>query len=93
MVVPRAMMGQTSPYDLLKDTFAISIPVSIWGAVVFASELESGWFSFSCSGLVGLFIWLTALAYGEKRFARFTALGVLIAATLPLMSGLLVLLR
>ena len=93
MVVTRTMRGHTSWYDLLKDMFAISIPVSIWAAVVFASELESGWFSFSCSGLVGLFIWLTALAYGEKRFARFTALGILIAATLSLMSGLLVLLR
>jgi len=67
------------------------MPISIWGVTVWASKLESGWFSFSCSGLIGFFIWLTALAYGEKRFANLTIIGVLIAATLSLGSGMVAL--
>jgi len=67
------------------------MPISIWGVIVMASKLEAGWFSFSCSGLIGFFIWLTALAYGEKRFARLTVIGVLMAAILSLASGMLAL--
>jgi len=67
------------------------MPISIWGVIVMASKLEAGWFSFSCSGLIGFFIWLTALAYGEKRFARLTVIGVLMAAILSLASGMVAL--
>ena len=91
MVAARAMDEQNTWSDISKDALAILMPISIWGVVVMASTLESGWFSFSCSGLVGFFIWLTALAYEEKRFARLTVIGVLIAATLSLISGMVAL--
>lgn len=91
MVAARTMGEQISWSGISKDLLAILMPVSIWVGLVMASTLESGWFSFSCSGLVGLFIWLTALAYGEKRFANLTVIGVLIAASLSLFSGLIAL--
>ena len=91
MVAARTMGEQISWSGISKDSLAILMPVSIWVGLVMASTLESGWFSFSCSGLVGLFIWLTALAYGEKRFANLTVIGVLIAASLSLLSGLIAL--
>ena len=91
MVMPRAMDGRLSWPDIWKDALAVLMPISIWGVTVWASKLESGWFSFSCSGLIGFFIWLTALAYGEKRFANLTIIGVLIAATLSLGSGMVAL--
>ena len=91
MVMPRAMDRRLSWPDICKDALAVLMPISIWGVTVWASKLESGWFSFSCSGLIGFFIWLTALAYGEKRFANLTIIGVLIAATLSLGSGMVAL--
>ncbi len=89
--MPRAMDRRLSWPDIWKDALALLMPISIWGVTVWASKLESGWFSFSCSGLIGFFIWLTALAYGEKRFANLTIIGVLIAATLSLGSGMVAL--
>ena len=91
MVVARGVNEQISWPDILKDMFAILTPISIWGVIVILSNFESGWFSFSCSGLIGFFIWLTALAYGEKRFAKLTAIGVLFAAMLSLASGMIAL--
>ena len=91
MVVATGMDEQISWSGISKDLLAISMPVSIWGVIVMASKLEAGWFSFSCSGLIGFFIWLTALAYGEKRFARLTVIGVLMAAILSLASGMVAL--
>ena len=91
MVMPRAMDRHLSWPVIWKDALAVLMPISIWGVTVWASKLESGWFSFSCSGLIGFFIWLTALAYGEKRFANLTIIGVLIAATLSLGSGMVAL--
>lgn len=87
MVAARTMDEQTSGSGISKDALAVLVPISIWGVVVLVSNLGSGWFSFSCSGLVGFFIWLTALAYGEKRFAMLTVIGVMIAAMLSLLSG------
>ena len=91
MVVATDMDEQISWSRISKDLLAILMPVSIWGVIVMASKLEAGWFSFSCSGLIGFFIWLTALAYGEKRFARLTVIGVLMAAILSLASGMVAL--
>jgi len=91
MVVATGMDEQISWSGISKDLLAILMPVSIWGVTVMASKLEAGWFSFSCSGLIGFFIWLTALAYGEKRFARLTVIGVLMAAILSLASGMVAL--
>ena len=91
MVVATDMDEQISWSGISKDLLAILMPVSIWGVIVMASKLEAGWFSFSCSGLIGFFIWLTALAYGEKRFARLTVIGVLTAAILSLASGMVAL--
>ena len=91
MVMAIGMDDQISWSGISKDLLAILMPVSIWGVIVMASKLEAGWFSFSCSGLIGFFIWLTALAYGEKRFARLTVIGVLMAAILSLASGMVAL--
>ena len=91
MVVATGMDEQISWSGISKDLLAILMPVSIWGVIVMASKLEAGWFSFSCSGLIGFFIWLTALAYGEKRFAMLTVIGVMVAAMLSLLSGMVAL--
>ena len=91
MVVAIGMDEQISWSSISKDMLAILMPISIWGVIVVVSRFEAGWFSFSCSGLIGLFIWLTALAYGEKRFARLTVIGVLVAAILSLASGMVAL--
>ena len=91
MVAATTMDEQTYWSGISKDALAISMPISIWALVVVASNFGSGWFSFSCSGLIGFFIWLTALAYGENRFARLTVIGVLISATLSLFSGMVAL--
>ena len=91
MVVSIGVNEQISWSGISKDLLAILMPISIWGVIVVVSKLEAGWFSFSCSGLIGFFIWLTALAYGEKRFARLTVIGVLMAAILSLASGMVAL--
>ena len=88
MVVSMAMEPQSRIDRLVSDGVAVIIPLSIWFLVVLSSKFESGWVSFSCSGLVGFFMWLTALAYGERRFAHMTAIGVLLSAILSFLSGM-----
>ena len=76
-------MAAVSPMrQILNDLIAISIPTSIWVWVVLQSSFQSGWFSFICSGMVGFFLWLTSVAYGEVRFGRMIMVGVVMSAIL-----------
>ena len=82
-------MAVASPIrQILNDFIAISIPTSIWVWVVLQSSFQSGWFSFICSGMVGFFLWLTSVAYGEVRFGRMIMVGVVISAILSLASAM-----
>lgn len=74
--------------QILNDFIAISIPTSIWVWVVLQSSFQSGWFSFICSGMVGFFLWLTSVAYGEVRFGRMIMVGVVMSAILSLASAM-----
>ena len=78
----------SSTRQILTDFIAISIPTSIWVWVVLQSSFQSGWFSFICSGIVGFFLWLTTLAYGEARFGRMVMVGVVISAILSMASAM-----
>ena len=82
-------MAVASPMrQILNDFIAISIPTSIWIWVVLQSSFQSGWFSFICSGMVGFFLWLTSVAYGEVRFGRMIMVGVVMSAILSLASAM-----
>ena len=82
-------MAVASPIrQILIDFIAISIPTSIWVWVVLQSSFQSGWFSFICSGMVGFFLWLTSVAYGEVRFGRMIMVGVVMSAILSLASAM-----
>ena len=82
-------MAVASPIrQILNDFIAISIPTSIWVWVVLQSSFQSGWFSFICSGMVGFFLWLTSVAYGEVRFGRMILVGVVMSAILSLASAM-----
>ncbi|MEC7198293.1 MAG: hypothetical protein VXZ75_05135 [Candidatus Thermoplasmatota archaeon] len=82
-------MAAVSPMrQILNDFIAISIPTSIWVWVVLQSSFQSGWFSFICSGMVGFFLWLTSVAYGEVRFGRMIMVGVVMSAILSLASAM-----
>ncbi|MAE41467.1 MAG: hypothetical protein VXZ65_02445 [Candidatus Thermoplasmatota archaeon] len=82
-------MAVASPIrQILNDFIAISIPTSIWVWVVLQSSFQSGWFSFICSGMVGFFLWLTSVAYGEVRFGRMIMVGVVMSAILSLASAM-----
>lgn len=82
-------MAVASPIrQILIDFIAISIPTSIWVWVVLQSSFQSGWFSFICSGMVGFFLWLTSVAYGEIRFGRMIMVGVVMSAILSLASAM-----
>ena len=74
--------------QILNDFIAISIPTSIWVWVVLQSSFQSGWFSFICSGMVGFFLWLTSVAYGEVRFGRMIMVGIVISAILSMASAM-----
>lgn len=82
-------MAVASPIrQIVNDFIAISIPTSIWVWVVLQSSFQSGWFSFICSGMVGFFLWLTSVAYGEVRFGRMIMVGVVMSAILSLASAM-----
>lgn len=82
-------MAVVSPIrQIVNDFIAISIPTSIWVWVVLQSSFQSGWISFICSGMVGFFLWLTSVAYGEARFGRMIMVGVAISAILSLSSAM-----
>ena len=82
-------MAVASPIrQILNDFIAITIPTSIWVWVVLQSSFQSGWFSFICSGMVGFFLWLTSVAYGEVRFGRMIMVGVVMSAILSLASAM-----
>jgi ABC-type phosphate/phosphonate transport system permease subunit len=50
-------------------------------------SLEAAWISFACGGLIGLFLWLTALGYQNKQVAKLTLIGILLNAILSLISA------
>ena len=82
-------MAVVSPLrQIVNDFIAISLPTSIWVWVVLQSSFQSGWISFICSGMVGFFLWLTSVAYGEARFGRMIMVGVAISAILSLASAM-----
>tara|TARA_B100000959_G_scaffold283045_2_gene350971 strand:- start:10304 stop:10567 length:264 start_codon:yes stop_codon:yes gene_type:complete len=52
--------------------------VAIWSIMVLNLGFAVAWISFACGGLIGFFLWLVAIGYGDKRFARATLVGILI---------------
>jgi len=56
--------------------------ILIWLAMVLLLTPEVAWISFACGGLIGFFIWLTALGYQNSRVAKFTIIGILLNAIL-----------
>jgi len=61
--------------------------VIIWFFMMFFLSLEAAWISFACGGLIGLFLWLTALGYQNKQVAKLTLIGILLNAILSLISA------
>ncbi|MCP2507176.1 MAG: hypothetical protein NLN64_02625 [Candidatus Thalassarchaeaceae archaeon] len=61
--------------------------VLIWLFMMLFLSLEAAWISFACGGLIGLFLWLTALGYQNKQVAKLTLIGILLNAILSLISA------
>ena len=59
----------------------------IWALMTIYISPEIAWISFACGGLIGFFIWLTALGYRRMQVARFTLYGIVINALLAVFSG------
>ncbi|MAV59738.1 MAG: hypothetical protein CND89_04935 [Marine Group II euryarchaeote MED-G38] len=63
--------------------------ILIWLIMVYFLNLEVAWISFSCGGLIGFFLWLTALGYQKPLIAKMTLLGIFFNAILSLFSAYL----
>jgi ABC-type Fe3+-siderophore transport system permease subunit len=61
--------------------------VFIWLFMMLFLSLEAAWISFACGGLIGLFLWLTALGYQNKQVAKLTLIGILLNAILSSISA------
>tara|TARA_B100001094_G_scaffold284614_1_gene298219 strand:- start:35 stop:298 length:264 start_codon:yes stop_codon:yes gene_type:complete len=59
----------------------------IWLAMSLFISPKIAWISFACGGLIGFFIWLTALGYQRFTVARFTLYGIALNGILSLISG------
>ena len=59
----------------------------IWALMTIYISPEIAWISFACGGLIGFFIWLTALGYRRIQVAKFTLYGIAINALLAVFSG------
>ncbi len=87
------MLSRTSMDELKKSFFnplsllALFQGVIIWLFMMLFLSLEAAWISFACGGLIGLFLWLTALGYQNKHVAKLTLIGILLNAALSLISA------
>jgi hypothetical protein len=81
-----AMDIPTQWYDPL-SLLAISQGAIIWFFMFTYLSIEAAWISFACGGIIGLFLWLTALGYQNSQVAKFTIYGILINAFLSLISA------
>tara|TARA_S200000501_G_scaffold333473_1_gene336864 strand:+ start:3081 stop:3344 length:264 start_codon:yes stop_codon:yes gene_type:complete len=61
--------------------------ILIWVLMTTYISPEIAWISFACGGLIGFFIWLTALGYRRIQVAKFTLYGIAINALLSVFSG------
>ena len=59
----------------------------IWVLMTIYLSPEIAWISFACGGLIGFFIWLTALDYHQIQVAKLTLVGIAINALLAVFSG------
>ena len=59
----------------------------IWLVMTVHISIEIAWISLACGGLIGFFIWLTALGYQQIQVAKFTLYGIALNALLALLSG------
>tara|TARA_Y100001936_G_C15731743_1_gene486420 strand:- start:320 stop:583 length:264 start_codon:yes stop_codon:yes gene_type:complete len=59
----------------------------IWSAMTLFISIEIAWISLACGGLIGLFLWLTALGYQRYGVARFTLYGIIFNAILSTYSA------
>ena len=59
----------------------------IWVLMTIYISPETAWISFACGGLIGFFIWLTALGYRQIQVAKFTLYGIAVNALLAIFSG------
>lgn len=62
--------------------FGLFQGVIIWAIMVFFISLEVAWISLACGGMIGIFLWLTALGYQRYSVARFTIYGIILNAGL-----------
>ena len=58
-----------------------------WVLMTIYISPEIAWISFACGGLIGFFIWLTALGYRQIKVAKFTLYGIAVNALLAIFSG------
>ncbi len=58
----------------------------IWFVMVYSLSIEVAWISSACAILIGFFLWLVALGYGNSEMAKATIWGVLITIILSLYS-------
>ena len=74
------------PYDPL-CWIGLTQGTLIWLVMTVHISPEIAWISFACGGLIGFFIWLTALGYGKSQVAKFTLYGIALNALLAIFSG------
>ena len=65
----------------------IILPSSIWITMYLFLSIEIAWISFPCGLLVGFFLWLIALGYGNSMMAKATVVGVLLNLILSFISA------
>jgi hypothetical protein len=63
--------------------------ILIWVLMAYLLNLEVAWISFACGGLIGFFLWLTALGYQKPQVAKMTVWGIFFNALLSIFSAYL----
>jgi len=87
-MLPRVSMHELKKYFLNPlSLLSLFQGVFIWFFMMLFLSLEAAWISFACGGLIGLFLWLTALGYQNKQVAKLTLIGILLNAILSLISA------
>ena len=56
--------------------------VVIWSVMAMKLGLAAAWISIACGGIIGFFLLMVALGYGDRRCARAIALGIMLNAVL-----------
>ena len=78
-------LSDVDPEKWYQDSIAIIMLLlgpALWLILVTQLSFKVGWLAFICQVQIGFYTWLTIIAYGHRRAARWTWWGVLITSAL-----------